>query len=189
MPELPFPDEAIFTSEPAARLFIESLRWPNGIVVCPRCGQAGRCYRIQPGAGIRPGLYKCGGCRRNFTVTVNTVFEDTKTPLRNWLRAAWLLCSRPEGYSAAALCQPLGTTYKTAWLILRRIRYAMSQEPFLTRLKAVPPHRNRRGWVRLRPIPFDVVLECLTRIVPERKHPEALERAAGRLEARRRKQP
>jgi transposase-like protein len=181
-----FPDEEMFSNESAARAFIESVRWPNGVIVCPRCGQTGRFYRIQPKGGIREGLYKCGVCRRNFTVTVNSVLEDTKTPLRNWLRAAWMLCSRPEGYSAEALREPLEVTYKTAWSMLQRIQYAMSQEPLLSRLP-LSPGRHPRGWVKPHPVAFEVLLDGLTRVVPQRKHPEALGRATGRLEAGRKK--
>ena len=129
-----------FSSEDAAREFIEKLRWPEG-VVCPHCGVQGEAYRLAPkaeskkGTHVRPGVWKCKGCRKQFTVRVGTIFEDSHILLATWLRAIHLLCSSKKGMSAHQLHRMLGVTYKSAWFMAHRIRYAMSQEPLSSKLK------------------------------------------------------
>jgi hypothetical protein len=81
------------------------------------------------GKSTRPGLYKCGDCREQFTVTVGTVFERSKIPLNKWVMATHLMCSSKKGISAHQLHRMMGVTYKTAWFMAHRIREAM-REPF-----------------------------------------------------------
>jgi transposase-like protein len=71
-------------------------------------------------------LWKCKDCRKQFSVTVGTVFERSKIPLSKWLAAAFLLCSSKKGLSAHQLHRTLGVTYKTAWFLAHRIRFAMT---------------------------------------------------------------
>lgn len=127
-----------FDSENAAREFIEKMRWPQG-AVCPHCGVEGESYRLtaKPDSKhpVRPGVWKCGGCRKQFTVKVGTIFEDSHIPLSVWLKAIHLLCSSKKGMSAHQLHRMLGVTYKSAWFMAHRIRYAMSQEPLSSKLK------------------------------------------------------
>ncbi len=113
--------EARFQSEEAAREHLEMVRWPNG-AECPHCGGTERNVRIQGG---RAGLWFCGDCRTQFTVTVGTVFERSKVPLNKWLLANHLICSSKKGMSAHQLHRLLGVTYKTAWFMAHRIREAM----------------------------------------------------------------
>ena len=119
-------DNPIFTDDEAARAYLEQLRWPEG-PVCPHCGVVGESTALQ-GAKHRVGVYKCNACRKQFTVTVGTVFEKSKVPLRKWMLATHLLCASKKGMSAHQLHRMLGVTYKTAWFMAHRIREAMSED-------------------------------------------------------------
>src|SRR6266404_5579713 len=76
-----------FSDEDSARELLETQRWPNG-PVCPHC-EATKPYKLTPKATSkrpgRKGLYKCRACRKQFTVTVGTVFEDSRIPISKWL--------------------------------------------------------------------------------------------------------
>lgn len=115
-----------FHDDDKARAYLESVRWANG-VVCPHCKATGDHYRLE-GKAHRPGLWKCQDCRKQFSVTVGTVFERSKIPLSKWLAAAYLLCSSKKGISAHQLHRTLGVTYKTAWFLAHRIRFAMADQ-------------------------------------------------------------
>jgi transposase-like protein len=125
-----------YGDEDKAREFIESLRWPNG-PVCPHCESA-EVYRLTPKPTSkspgRKGLLKCAKCRKQFTVTVGTIFEDSRIPLSKWVIAIHLLCSSKKGMSAHQIHRMLGITYKSAWFMMHRIRYAMTQEPLVSKL-------------------------------------------------------
>src|SRR3984885_3323739 len=132
-----------FTDPDKAREFLEAKRWPEG-PVCPHCGALGESYRLQADVEnrkakthARKGLYKCGGCREQFTVTVGTVMEDSHIPLNKWLYAFHLLCASKKGMSAHQLHRMLGVTYKSAWFMAHRIRYAMTQEPLSSKLDGI----------------------------------------------------
>ena len=77
------------------------------------------------GKATRIGLYKCYQCRKQFTVKVGTVFEDSHVPMNLWLQAMYLLCSSKKGISSNQLSRTLGVTLKTAWFMSHRIREAM----------------------------------------------------------------
>ena len=110
-----------------ARAYLEAQVWPNG-PVCPHCGSLERNSKLE-GKSHRAGLYFCGDCREQFTVTVGTVFERSKIPLNKWLMAAYLLCSSKKGMSSHQLHRTLGITYKSAWFMTHRIRAAMASNP------------------------------------------------------------
>ncbi len=112
-----------FHSEQAAYEWVEARLWPNG-PVCPHCGGVGRAYVLK-GKTTRIGLRKCGYCRRQFTVKVGTIFEDSHVPLNKWLQAIHLLCSSKKGMSSHQLHRILGVQLKTAWFMGHRIREAM----------------------------------------------------------------
>jgi transposase-like protein len=112
-----------FHDNDAARVYLEGVRWPNG-PVCPHCKSENE-YRLE-GEAHRKGLLKCADCRKQYSVTVGTVFERSKIPLSKWLMAAYLLCSSKKGISAHQLSRTLGVTYKTAWFLAHRIRFAMT---------------------------------------------------------------
>ena len=109
----------------AARKHLEAVRWPDG-AICPHCGSVGNAHRIK-GKSARPGLWFCADCRKQFTVTVGTLFERSKIPLHKWLLAVHLLSSSKKGMSAHQLHRMLGVTYKTAWFMAHRIREAMRE--------------------------------------------------------------
>jgi transposase-like protein len=132
-----------FQDADKTREFLEMKRWPEG-PICPHCGVIGESYKLQQdldnkkakGHG-RKGLYKCGGCREQFTVTVGTIMEDSHIPLHKWLLAFHLLCASKKGMSAHQLHRMLGVTYKSAWFMAHRIRYAMTQEPLSSKLDGI----------------------------------------------------
>jgi transposase-like protein len=118
----------------AAATYLESLRWPNG-PVCPHCKESER--RPYPLKSATRKLYKCAACRKQYTVTVGTIFEGSHIPLNKWLLAFYLLCSSKKGMSAHQLHRMLGVTYKSAWFMAHRIRFAMEQPPFARPLEGV----------------------------------------------------
>src|SRR5713226_6329158 len=128
-----------FQDADKARTFLEKLRWPNG-PVCPHCN-CKTAYKLtaKPNSKkpVRPGVYKCKDCEQQFTVTVNTIFEDSHIPLNKWLLAIHLLCASKKGMSAHQLHRTLGVTYKSAWFMAHRIRYMMSQPSFKQKLSGV----------------------------------------------------
>ncbi len=123
--------------EDTAREMLERMRWPNG-ASCPHCGGADP-YKLTPKAGstTRKGVWKCRACRRQFTVLVGTVFQSSHIKLTVWLKAIYLLCSSKKGMSAHQLHRMLGITYKAAWFMAHRLRYAMTQEPLASKLSGV----------------------------------------------------
>ena len=110
-----------FHDEAAAFAELEAILWPNG-PVCPRCGGMDR---VTPVKGGRMGLRRCGPCKRQFTVTVGTVFEASHVKLNLWLQAVYLMCSSKKGISSHQLMRTLDVQYKTAWFMTHRIREAM----------------------------------------------------------------
>ena len=126
-----------FSDESKAYELLEQIRWPNG-PVCPHCGTVDEATYLEPrgeGRHTRTGkvskrrVWKCRACRKQFSVTVGTVFEGSKVPLQKWLLAVHLMCSGKNGVSAHELHRNLEVTYKTAWFMAHRIRYAMTQSP------------------------------------------------------------
>jgi transposase-like protein len=126
-----------FSDEDAARALLEQMRW-NGMPTCPHCGGTDP-YKLtakvtskKPG---RKGLYKCKACRKQFTVTVGTVFEDSRIPISKWLLAIHLIGSSKKGMSAHQIHRNLGISYKAAWFMMHRLRYAMHQGPLSDLMK------------------------------------------------------
>lgn len=125
-----------YSDEGKARSLLESLRWPNG-ATCPHCARQGsECkdvYRLMPKRTskrpCRAGLWKCGACRKQFTVRVGTIFESSHLPISKWLMAYFILCSAKKGISAHQLHRMLKVTYKTAWFLAHRIRHTMAANP------------------------------------------------------------
>ncbi len=117
--------EPHFQDADKAREYLENLRWTDG-VVCPHCGSVSHDHYALKGAAHRPGLWKCKDCRKQFSVTVGTVFERSKVPLNKWLLAVHLLCASKKGMSSHQIHRMLDVTYKTAWFMTHRIREAMT---------------------------------------------------------------
>jgi len=94
--------------------------------VCPFCGCTKDHVGKLKGKTTRPGLYKCYGCRKPFTVKIGTVMESSHVPVRHWLQAIYLLSSSKKGFSTRQLQRTLGCGLKTAWFLSHRIREAMA---------------------------------------------------------------
>lgn len=112
-------------TEDEARKFIEAIRWPNG-PICPHCGNVEGNYPLN-GKSTRPGLWKCGVpiCRKQFSVTVGTIFERSHIPLRDWVYAFSRMVASKKGISAHQLHREIGVSYKTGWFMCHRIRHAL----------------------------------------------------------------
>jgi transposase-like protein len=122
-----------YADEDKARQLLESMLWPHG-PVCPHCKnhKEKAIYRLQSKESatvkVRKGLCKCGACRKTFTVTVGTVFEDSHIKISTWLMAIFIMCSSKKAVSSHQLHRMLGVTYKTAWFMSHRIRYAFADD-------------------------------------------------------------
>jgi len=128
-----------------------AIRWAGGIV-CPYCGHD-KAYTLS-----KPNKYRCADCHTNFSVTVGTIFEDTKLPLRIWFGAIWLITNHPKGIASTTLAKDLGITQKSAWFVLHRLRHAARTRSFNKPLmgkvevdetyvggKAINRHKSRSG--------------------------------------------
>lgn len=103
--------------------YLVRLRFPAG-VACIRCGS------VNVGIISTRRKFHCRDCRRQFSVTTDTVLADTHLPLRKWIMAVFLMCESKKGISANQLARMLHTTYETSWFLCHRIRWAMgSVEP------------------------------------------------------------
>lgn len=121
-------------TEEDARNYIESIIWPNG-TVCPHCKNTERISKCKSKTA-RPGLYFCGVCRKQFTVTVGTVMHRSKLSMKQWVIAFHLMCSSKKGMSALQIKRELGIgQYKSAWFQCHRIRAAMAEKPVKDMLK------------------------------------------------------
>ena len=109
--------------EEAAYEWVEAHLWPEG-AQCPHCQEQKRVGKMK-GKATRFGLYKCYACRKQFRVTVGTIFEKSHVPLYMWLQAFYLIAGSKKGISANQLHRTLGVTLKTAWFMGHRIREAM----------------------------------------------------------------
>ena len=113
--------------------------WPEG-PVCTGCGIIGESTKLDREEGSdthgRKGPYQCRACRKQFTVTVGTIFEDSHIPLHKWLLAIHLMCSSKKGISALQLQRELELgSYRSAWFMCHRIRWAMTQSPMSEALR------------------------------------------------------
>ncbi len=109
---------AWFPDEGACWDYLEWLRWPDGFR-CPRCPS-------RQGWRLEAGRFECALCVRQTSVTAGTVFDKTRTPLRLWFEAAWLMTSQKHGVSALGVQRALELgSYQTAWAMLHRFRLAM----------------------------------------------------------------
>jgi len=110
----------LFDTDERCRELLIRLRWPNG-VECTRCKM--------PAVELETAkqLFYCKGCDYQFTVTSGTVFNDSHLPLQKWFLATLLLCEAKKGFSAMQMKRTLGVSYKTAWYLCHRIRFAMTE--------------------------------------------------------------
>jgi transposase-like protein len=112
-----------FSDQDIALDFVVGLRWPAG-VTCPHCAAA------EPSFLKTRRIWKCRTCKRQFSVKVGTIFEDSPISLSKWLPALWMLANAKNGISSYELARALGVTQKTAWFMLHRVRLAMQTKTF-----------------------------------------------------------
>jgi transposase-like protein len=105
--------------------YAKFLRWPEEKVICPRCGSDSNSF-----VKTRK-LWFCNGCKKQFTVKVGTIFEDSPIGLDKWMTAVWMICNCKNGISSYELHRAIGITQKSAWFMLHRIREAMKSRTFV----------------------------------------------------------
>jgi transposase-like protein len=133
-------NQPYFHDEAAAFTALEAIVWPNG-PVCPFCHATDRIGRLEgvrskpsrkhPEGIVRHGLHKCYHCKHQFTARKGSVFESSHLELRQWLQAAYLMCSSKKGVSSHQLARTLGITVKSAWFASHRLREAMKDNNLL----------------------------------------------------------
>lgn len=109
----------LFSDKDAAHAYLRDLRWPDGFVPCPACGCTENWFLAKQ---LR---WKCKLCKKQFSVKVGTIFEDSPLGLDKWLIAVWLITNAKNGISSCEIARSLEVTQKTAWFMLHRIRLAM----------------------------------------------------------------
>ena len=160
-----------YSDENKARQLLEQLRWPDG-PVCPHCKNCKEkpIYTLKPKSSskspAREGLYKCGACRKQFTVLVGTVFSDSHIPISKWLMAMFIICSSKKSISAHQLHRMLDITYKSAWFMTHRIRFAMNEGSAAALLNGTVEvdetfvgGKGERGTLNLRKTPLVALVE------------------------------
>lgn len=121
-----------FSTDLKCRKYIETKLWADGKPVCPHCAVIDDCYRFSDSR-----RFKCKACKKQFTVTVGTIFEGSHVELQKWFVAIYLLCSHKKGISSLQLSRDLNITQKSAWYMLHRLRYAFRSKSFLAPLNNV----------------------------------------------------
>lgn len=119
-----------FNSEEACQEHLFNIRWPEGFS-CPRCG----CKEYYHISSRR--LYQCQSCNYQASLTAGTIFHKTRTPLQKWFWAIFLIVSDKRGFSALSLKDTINVSYPTAWLMLHKIRNAMSERDQLYQLSGL----------------------------------------------------
>jgi len=119
-----------FATEEACARFLFEKRWPKGWA-CPRCGRS-KCYPIEG-----RGLYECAYCRYQASLTAGTVLQGTRTPLRLWFLAIFLMVTDKRGISSVGLAKQIGISQKQAWAMLHKLRKAMAVRNGLYKLDGV----------------------------------------------------
>jgi len=113
-----------FSDPDLAFAFVKRLRWQDGPVICPRCGHNRTSFLTTRR------IWKCLGCKKQFSLKVGTIFEDSPLGWDVWMPAVWLISNSKNGISSHELGRALGVTQKTAWFVLHRIRLAMKSGTF-----------------------------------------------------------
>lgn len=116
------------SDELAAVEFFEKRRW-RGEPECPRC-QSKQVVQVRSGEKRHARfLWRCHGCKQQFTVRIGTVLEDSRIPLRHWAFAFWAACASKKGVSAKQIQRQTGLSYKSALFLMHRVRFAMADDP------------------------------------------------------------
>jgi transposase-like protein len=101
--------------------YMKAVRWPTGKVACPRCG----CEKVSFISTRQ--MWTCSECKekKQFTLRIGTILEDSALPLEKWICAFWLIANAKNGISSYEIGRSLGVTQRTGWFMLQRIRLAM----------------------------------------------------------------
>jgi len=119
----------VYFSDPdRAFEYAKKLRWPDGKVVCPRCGKAKHSF-IKTRR-----IWFCYECKKQFTLKLGTVFEDSPLGLDKWMTGFWLLVNCKNGVSSMEIHRALGITQKAAWFMLQRLRLAIQDDFYGSKL-------------------------------------------------------
>ena len=118
--------EAIVYFSDPERAFVHAvnMRWPGGVITCPRCGGTQHSFlktRL---------MWFCKGCKRQFSVKVGTIFEDSPISLDKWMTAFWMVVNCKNGISSAEMARTLKITQKSAWFMNHRIREVLGNKSF-----------------------------------------------------------
>ena len=110
-----------FADEDRAFRYMTNVRWPSGKVSCPRCG----CEKVSFISTRK--MWTCSECKtkKQFTLRIGTILEDSALPLDKWICAFWLIANAKNGISSYEIGRSLGVTQRTGWFMLQRIRLAM----------------------------------------------------------------
>lgn len=111
-----------FSDKKTCTEYLAKMRW-DGKPYCPHCGNNEKIYTMKHN-------YKCSSCRKQFSVTKGTIFENSAIPLQKWFAGIWLITSHKKGISSLQLHRDLGITQKSAWFMLQRIRFAIRTKTF-----------------------------------------------------------
>ncbi|HEY1498982.1 MAG TPA: IS1595 family transposase [Acidobacteriaceae bacterium] len=116
----------VYFSDPErAFRYAVDLRWPDARIKCLRCGSDQHSF-----ISTRK-IWFCKGCKKQFTVKVGTIFEDSPIGLDKWMTAVWMIVSAKNGVSSYEIARSIGVTQKSAWFMLHRIREAMRSGSFV----------------------------------------------------------
>ena len=115
---------AYFSDPDQAFQYAVKLRFPDGKIYCPRCGAEKYSF-----VSTRR-LWFCYACKKQFTVKVKTIMEDSPIGLDKWMTAIWMLANSKNGVSSHELARSLGITQKSAWFMLQRIREALGERKY-----------------------------------------------------------
>ncbi len=110
--------------------YMVGLRWPDGKVTCPNCGRKDAVFLKNQ----RKWQCKSVHAKRQFSAKVGTIFEDSPIALDKWLTAVWMLVNCRNGVSSYEVARTIGVTQKSAWFMLHRIRLAMQNKSFASKL-------------------------------------------------------
>lgn len=108
-----------FADDERAFEYMKCVRWPDGIVTCSHCNSARNSF-----ISTRK-IWKCKDCKRQFTIRLGTIFEDSPIKFDKWICATWLIANAKNGISSYEIARALGVCQKTGWFMLQRIRKAM----------------------------------------------------------------
>ena len=108
-----------FSNEQVCIDEVAAMRWPDGQVFCPNCGEVGNTLWL-----ANQKRWKCRGCKKQFSVKVGTIFHDSPLGLDKWMVAMWMLANCRNGVSSCEIARTIGITQKSAWHMMHRIRKA-----------------------------------------------------------------